>query len=252
MPTLYAKNLAYKWDAEEQNIFGPVSLTIKGGQITALLGANGTGKSTLLNVIGCRLRPTSGSVIVDGSPGEQKDFNYMLQHPDRLLFRHLTIHQNLRLTRKKNALSGLTEEHISAFFRDRDILLRYPWQCSVGQRQRAVLLRTILDIPSFQITLLDEAFASISRDSKKSIYEHIRAVVTGDSKALVFVTHDISEACMLADNVVVLSDGKCSTFDVSEVGDEKDFLEATTLLKDIQNSLLVDSITQPENGDRCE
>jgi len=179
----------------------------------------------------------------------QDDFNYVLQHPDRLLFRHLTLAQNLSLTRERSSFAKLSQEDIDAFFGGMDILTRFPWQCSVGQRQRAVLPRSLLDLPYFPVTLLDEPFASISRDSKHAIYRHFQVAVREASKVLLFVTHDISEACILADDVVVLNHGHTVAFDVSSVRDERGFLSASSLREKIQEALLTQNALSADGGD---
>jgi len=238
MPALSVENLSFAWLEREEELFGPISFDFPEGKVTALLGANGTGKSTLLNVLAQRIPSTRGIVRFLDKPAVAKDFNYMLQHPDRLLFRHLSLLQNIRLTKKLGAIDETDEKEVSVFFPDQQPLDRYPWQCSVGQRQRAVLLRSFLDIESFPATLLDEPFASISRDSKIQIYKLVRARVESTGRALVFVTHDLSEACILADVAIVLSDGICRQFDVSAIHHENDFLSATNLRDELQRAML--------------
>ncbi len=235
---LEIEKLVFSWPGQVSPLFGPLTLSFEQGISTAIIGPNGVGKSTFLNVLSCRVSASSGSMKLGELPPTQADFNYMLQDPGRLLFSHLRLEQNLYLTRSRNRKATIDDDLLEAFLPSSEILHKLPHKCSVGQRQRAVLLRTLLDLPDFPITLLDEPFSSISRDARSGMYASLKRAVSESSRILIFVTHDLIEACILGDKVIVIKEEQLHQFDASTISSEDDLDSATELRDGIQRAML--------------
>jgi len=238
---LEVTDLSFSWPGSSNLLFGPLSVSFERGLITALLGPNGVGKTTLLNVLGYRLKPTAGKVLLNGESLSIDEFNYMIQSSDRQLFPHLTLRQNIDIQQRSHHITANKNDLMNLLFMNDHILEQYPTRCSGGQRQRAVLCRTILDIPYFPVTMLDEPFAQISQDIKPKIYTYLQDIVHKFKAIMLVVTHDISEALILSHRVIVVHDGKVKLFDVSEITNIASFLNASHLRDAIQKAMFLEN-----------
>ena len=192
---------------EDKCILKDIDLTVYPGEIVALLGVSGGGKTTLFNIIAGLLTPDEGDVILDGESIVDKPgrISYMLQKD--LLLPHKTVIDNISLplvlkgVKKKEArqtamtylesfgLSGYEDMH--------------PSELSGGMRQRAALLRTYLF--SGEAALLDEPFSALDTLTRSSMHEWYLSVMEDIRLATIFITHDIDEAILLADRIAILS-----------------------------------------------
>ena len=202
----------------------PVTLRLPPGSVTGLLGPNGCGKTTLLDVLSSRLPPTSGRVRLQGRAPALTDFNYLPQDFSRLLFRHLTLRQNIELLRPVASRNGVLPTLVDALFSDTDTLCRPPGKCSGGQKQRAALCRAIADVAAFPATLLDEPFSQLSREHKPLLYDSLRTQVAHSAAIALVVTHDIHEALLLSDFVAVFSPDGLTCHDARHVASPDDLL----------------------------
>lgn len=233
---LELENLCFSWPNQAKALFGPISVRFETCTITTLLGPNGTGKTTLLNVMADRLSPSSGTIRIGGQQPSINDFNYMPQNSERLLFPHLTLRENIELSKNSKA-TGLSQESVvRQLFPNNEVLDKYPGHCSGGQRQRTVLCRAISDIPNFPVTLLDEPFAQISQDVRPAIYGLFQTIVRASGAVVVLVTHDIPEALIIGDQVMTLSKGAPMVFNASSVNDAESYLLASRLRDDIRRA----------------
>lgn len=223
-------------------LFGPITKRFERGKITTLLGPNGTGKTTFLNVIAGRLQPSTGVVRIGGCQPSINDFNYMPQDSNRLLFPHLTLRQNLRLLKDKSVIGKLKEIGIvEQFFPNQEVLDKYPDHCSGGQKQRTVLCRALSDIPNFPVVLFDEPFAQISQDVKPRIYALLHKIVGESGAIALLVTHDIPEALIVGDQVMVLSKKGSEVFDASNVSDFESYFKASQLRDKVWRMAFLDN-----------
>lgn len=184
-----------------------INLCVEDGEFVSIVGPSGCGKSTLLSLIAGLLKPTEGSVMIEGQPvtGPGNQVGYMLQKD--YLFEWRTIYENvilgLEITR---TLNGQTKEYVLKLletyglseFRD-----KYPNQLSGGMRQRAALIRTLAVRP--QILLLDEPFSALDYQTRLAVAEDIHSIIKRENKTAIMVTHDIAESISMADRVVVLT-----------------------------------------------
>jgi len=193
-----------------------VSLKLKLGQTTAILGESGSGKSTLVQLIIGLLRPDSGTVKTLGAdidydkPGPlRKRIGYAIQ--DVALFPHLRIRDNIVLPGR---LSGWSETDSTSRLKElldlmqlsEDVLDRYPHELSGGQQQRTGLCRAMMLHP--ELLLLDEPFSGLDTLTRRSIHEQFLSLQERESVSCVLVTHDPQEAVNLAQDIVVMRNGR--------------------------------------------
>ena len=183
---------------------GGVSLDLKQGESVAVIGGSGCGKSTLLRLIAGLDGPSAGSVTLDGTPitSPHPAVGMVFQEPRLLPW--LSISDNIGF-----GLDGVpAEERRERIARvlDRIGLDGYgeawPRELSGGQAQRVAIARSLITQP--KVLLLDEPFAALDAFTRASLQEALLALWKAESPTLVIVTHDVEEAIILADRVVVM------------------------------------------------
>ncbi len=200
-------NLRYFSRDGETEALKDISISVAPGEFVAIIGQSGCGKSTLLSLISGILRPTDGTVLVDGKSvtGPSRKVGYMLQQD--YLFEWRTILENAVLGAEiQGADMGKARERATA------LLIRYglgqflhylPRQLSGGMRQRVALARTLCTEP--EIILLDEPFAALDSQTRLALADEITMILRREGKTAILVTHDIGEAISMAERVIVLS-----------------------------------------------
>ena len=186
-----------------------INLSVTAGTIVALLGASGSGKSTLLNIISGLIKPDRGQVCLQGAPSS--DFNdwqrvsYMFQE-DRLLPWRSTI-GNIEFALEAGSMAKLERRQ-----RARDVLQlvnlgdfekAFPYQLSGGMRSRVALARSLVTSPA--ILLMDEPFSRLDAQTRGQMHAELLRIHRVKPMTIVFVTHDVEEAVVLADRVAVVS-----------------------------------------------
>jgi sulfate transport system ATP-binding protein len=202
-----------------------VSLEVRDGSLTALLGPSGGGKSTLLRVIAGLESPDSGSVSIAGkdattTPPQRRNVGFVFQH--YAAFKHMTVAKNVAfgLTIRKRPKDEIDERvnellklvHLDGFAH------RYPSQLSGGQRQRMALARALAVQP--RVLLLDEPFGALDATVRKELRAWLRHLHDEVHVTTVFVTHDQEEAMEVAEQIVVLNHGK-----IEQVGSPQQLYE---------------------------
>lgn len=194
-----------------------MDLKINQGELVALLGPSGCGKTTLLRVIAGLESPDGGEIFLNGKDAsfvkpKDRGVGFVFQH--YALFRHMTVFNNvafgLRVLDRRSRPSR--PEIID---RVMDILKlvqmewsakRYPFQLSGGQRQRIALARALVVKPS--VLLLDEPFSALDAKVRLELRRWLRRLHDEIHVTSIFVTHDQEEALELADNVVIINEGR--------------------------------------------
>ena len=191
-----------------------VSLAIARGEFVALVGASGSGKSTLLKTVNRLVEPTSGTVRFDGEPiadlplaALRHRMGYVFQSIG--LFPHMTVSENIaigpRLVGEKLAARRV-EELLELVDLDPAMGARMPDELSGGQRQRIGVARALANEP--QVLLMDEPFGALDPVTRDALGNRVRALHEKLGLTSVVVTHDMAEALLLADRVLVMEDGE--------------------------------------------
>lgn len=192
-------SLNYHTIKGETEAIKDVSFNVYEGEFVGVIGPSGCGKSTLLSIIAGLLKPSNGSIVVNGKVG------YMLQKDH--LFEWRNIMQNvllgLEIQGAVNENSIKNVEDLLERYGLSDFKYHYPNQISGGMRQRAALIRTLALKPD--IMLLDEAFSALDYQTRLAISDEVWTILKNVKKTAVIVTHDISEAIAMCDRIVVLS-----------------------------------------------
>jgi NitT/TauT family transport system ATP-binding protein len=172
-----------------------------------LVGRSGCGKSTLLRIVAGLLEPTSGSVTIDGAPvtAPRRDVSVMFQRPALLPWRNVIdnvllpveIHRLDRRAYRRRAHDLLELVGLDAF------ATRRPWELSGGMQQRVALCRALVAEP--RILLMDEPFAALDALTREELGLELQRIWSEHRATILFVTHSIEEAVLLADRVVVMS-----------------------------------------------
>lgn len=188
-------------------VLGGLDLVVRPGEFVALVGPSGCGKSTLLRVLAGLLVPSGGDARIDdvsvlGAPGHaafmpQRD----LLLPWRRVLANATLAAEVRGVSREDARERARAELVR--FGLDGFERAWPSQLSGGMRQRLALLRTFLAGQS--LLLLDEPFGALDAITRRGMHAWLQEVWGADPRTVIFVTHDVEEAVMLADRVVVLS-----------------------------------------------
>ncbi|MBU5225900.1 ABC transporter ATP-binding protein [Clostridium senegalense] len=183
----------------ELKVLENLSFSLEEGKILAILGPSGSGKSTLLNILSNLLKPTSGDINIKGKIGYMFQRDHLLEW--RTIMDNITI--GLEIQKKLNddaikKINRLLKNYGLWEFRN-----RYPRELSGGMRQRVALIRTLSVDPD--ILLLDEPFSALDYQTRLMVSDDIYKIIKNENKTTILVTHDISEAISMADQVAVLS-----------------------------------------------
>jgi NitT/TauT family transport system ATP-binding protein len=184
-----------------------VSLTIGKDEFVALVGPSGCGKSTLLRAISALIKPSKGKILIDGTPLSSPSHQVGIVFQQAVLLPWRTVLDNVLLPAEILRL-----DLVKARARARDLLnmvglsgfeARYPGELSGGMQQRAAICRALIHNPS--MLLMDEPFAALDALTREELGLELLRIWAAEKKTIVFVTHNISEAILLADRVVAMS-----------------------------------------------
>ncbi|RWX81440.1 ABC transporter ATP-binding protein [Neorhizobium lilium] len=184
-----------------------VSLTIKAGEFIVFLGPSGCGKSTLLRMIAGLSDTSRGSIMVDGRAVDGRDPSVGMVFQTYTSFPWLTVQDNIGFGLDlANTGSRARTEKVDSLLK-RVSLTRfaksYPSQLSGGMQQRVAIARALAVEP--QILLMDEPFGALDALTRVEMQTFLLDLWSQDQKTVIFVTHDIDEAMLLADRIVVFS-----------------------------------------------
>ena len=190
-----------------------VGLDVDSGQLTALLGPSGGGKSTLLRIIGGLEDPDSGTVHIDGVeatgiPAQRRNVGFVFQH--YAAFKHLSVYRNvafgLEIRKRPSAEIRRRVHELLDLVHLGQFADRLPSQLSGGQRQRMALARALAVEP--KVLLLDEPFGALDAKVRKELRDWLRRLHDEVHVTTVFVTHAQEEALEVADEIVVINKGR--------------------------------------------
>ncbi|WP_347556135.1 ABC transporter ATP-binding protein [Robbsia sp. KACC 23696] len=193
----------------DSTVLSGIDMDVGRGEIVALLGASGCGKSTLLNIVAGLLAPDGGTLAYNGTPAARfdgwREIAYMFQDDRLLPWR----------TARDNVAFGLEAQRLDKATRqaraDAALALvglahasdAYPHEMSGGMRSRAALARSLVVSPS--ILLMDEPFSKLDPQTRASMHQEVLRIQAMQGTTVLFVTHDVEEAVVLANRIVVLA-----------------------------------------------
>jgi sulfate transport system ATP-binding protein len=202
-----------------------VSVDLPTGQLTALLGPSGGGKSTLLRIIAGLEQADSGSVRIEGVeathlPARKRNVGFVFQH--YAAFKHLSVRRNiafgLEIRHRPKAEIRARVDELLALVHLEQFADRLPSQLSGGQRQRMALARALAVEP--KVLLLDEPFGALDAKVRKELRDWLRRLHDEVHVTTVFVTHDQEEALEVADSIVVINAGR-----IEQIGSPDDLYD---------------------------
>ena len=213
MNVIDVRGLTHQFNRNTGGGRAPAILAIKGlsfsvmeGEFVAVVGPSGCGKSTLLRILSGLIHPTEGEVFIKGQKLADSNPNAYMPQRD-LLLPWLNVQKNATLGAR---LSGVSKAEIQSklphLFRQFGLdgfQESWPSQLSGGMRQRLALLRTFL-MPR-DVILLDEPFGSLDAITRRDMQNWLQGVLNSDQRSVLLVTHDVDEALMLADRVLVMT-----------------------------------------------
>ncbi len=189
-----------------------VTVAIAGGSFVALVGASGSGKSTLLKMVNRLVEPDGGRVTIDGAdvmagpaPALRRGIGYVFQHVG--LFPHMSVAENIAMVPR---LCGSGAVDVAGLLEQvglpADHAERMPAQLSGGQRQRVGVARALAG--EARLMLLDEPFGALDPVTRDRLCETYRALHERLGLTTVMVTHDMAEALLMADRILVMAKGR--------------------------------------------
>jgi osmoprotectant transport system ATP-binding protein len=215
-PLIELIDVAKSFDGGRSHALHDVSLRIDAGGFIALVGTSGSGKTTALKMINRLIEPDRGQVRFEGEAAESLDaptlrrrIGYVFQGIG--LFPHMTIGENIAITPQllrwpKPDIEARVAELLDLVELPRNYAMRFPHALSGGQRQRAGVARAIAARP--RVMLMDEPFGALDPITRDSLGTAYRALHERLGMTTVMVTHDVQEAALLADRIVVMSAGR--------------------------------------------
>lgn len=239
----------------ETEILQDINLEIKEGEFLVLMGPSGSGKSTLLRMLANLSKPKSGQILFD-SP---LDLAVVFQ--DYSLFPWLTAEENIvlalkqKLKKNKKELQHLAEQYLTLVQLE-NATKKYPGEMSGGMRQRAAIARA-LSVGS-DIVLMDEPFGALDPLTRIQLQDLILQINHDQKRTIVFVTHDVEEAIILADRIVMFSPGPpgkvVDVIDVpfgkqrnrNKLFNSQEFVEFRDYLLDVMNKGVFEKLNQSE------
>jgi sulfate transport system ATP-binding protein len=203
-----------------------VTVSIPTGQLTALLGPSGGGKSTLLRIIAGLDHADEGTVEIEGTdatflPPQKRNVGFVFQH--YAAFKHMTVRRNVSFgleirRRPKDEVRRRVDELLELVHLEQ-FADRLPSQLSGGQRQRMALARALAVEPT--VLLLDEPFGALDAKVRKELRDWLRRLHDEVHVTTVFVTHDQEEALEVADEIVVINEGR-----IEQIGSPDELYDA--------------------------
>ncbi len=197
----------------EHCVVDRVSLEVADGELVVLLGSSGSGKSTILRMIGGLILPDEGRILLHGKditrlPPQQRGMGFVFQNYS--IFPHMTVADNIEFGLKIRKVPVQkregSREHLLGLVGLEGMGGRYPGQLSGGQQQRVALARSLAYEP--RVLLLDEPLAAVDAKTRIQLRQSLKTIVRQIGVTTIMVTHDQQEAFELADRVAIVNQGR--------------------------------------------
>ncbi|WMI81882.1 betaine/proline/choline family ABC transporter ATP-binding protein [Anaerotignum sp. MB30-C6] len=208
-----------------QKVLKSVSFEIPKGQLVAIIGESGCGKTTLLKMINRLIKPSSGAIYIENENIQninevdlRRNIGYVIQQTG--LFPHMTIRENIELIPTLEKIDGKkigenTKRLMEMVGLDCETFLdRYPTELSGGQQQRVGVARAFATDPD--IILMDEPFSALDPITRSDLQDELVQLQMKVKKTIIFVTHDMEEAIKIADRICIMRNGEVLQYDTPE------------------------------------
>lgn len=212
-------------DFKNKTILKDINFEINKGELVAIIGASGCGKTTTLKMINRLIKPSAGQILINGEDIASKDvielrrnIGYVIQQTG--LFPHMTIKENIEIIPRaeridKESIEKRTYELMNMIgLSSNDFLNRYPTELSGGQQQRVGVARAFATNP--EIILMDEPFSALDPITRTQLQEELIDLQSNLKRTIVFVTHDMDEAIKIADKICIMNKGEIIQYDTPE------------------------------------
>lgn len=225
VPALSVRGLRVSFGAEPsggRTILDDVTFEVCDGAFLCVVGASGTGKTTLLRALAGLVRPSGGELLFDGQAiaGPSRDRAIIFQDYSKALLPWRTVRGNIALSLEARGVpakdrGAIIDELIAkmGLVRARD---QFPGQLSGGMQQRVQIARCLAQEP--KILLMDEPFGALDAMTRQSLQDEILQLAEEKKMTIVFITHDLEEAIYLGDRVVVLGGSPATVIETVDVG----------------------------------
>ncbi|MBO9701176.1 MAG: ABC transporter ATP-binding protein [Sporocytophaga sp.] len=223
MSFLKVSNLSKKYANQSESAVTDISFECNEGEFIAIVGENGSGKSSLLKLINGLIEPDEGSVFLEGKKVKGPSENLVPGHPDiKLLFQEFNLFP--KHTVKENIIYQLRyfskaaqEERLNELIKVcklEGLENKLPSELSGGQQQRVALARAMSDRP--KLLLMDEPFSNLDVMLKDQIKIQVLDHLRSEGQTMIFITHDLQDALSLADKIMIMRAGQIVQLDIPE------------------------------------
>lgn len=199
-------SITFEQNQTEMTALKDVSLEIEKGEFICLLGPSGCGKSTLLNTMAGFLKPTAGTVKIDGKEVKKPSISYVTIFQNYGLLPWRSVEKNVMLGLESKKIPKEEQKKIAHQYIDmvglKGAEKKKPSQLSGGMQQRVAIARALAVDP--EILFMDEPFGALDAITRMKLQDDILNICHETKKTIVFVTHDIEEAIFLADRVIIM------------------------------------------------
>ena len=202
----------------KQQVLCDINCAVKDGEFVSVLGPSGCGKTTLMRIIMGLDRPTGGKIYhnsadITGLPPDKRGFSIVFQ--DYALFPHMTLYENVAygLKLRKVPAAKIREQVMNTLtlLKLDNAESKYPSQLSGGMQQRAAIARAL--VLNTKLLLLDEPFSALDAMVKVDLSDELRALQSQFGITMIMVTHDLEEAFLLSDRVILMQQGNIIAYD---------------------------------------
>lgn len=217
------KNISKRF--KDTVILNNINLEINKGELVVLVGPSGCGKTTTLKMINKLIKPTSGTILLDGKDIQQentislrRNIGYVIQQTG--LFPHMSVGENIGLIPRllkwsDKEVEDKVGEMLQLVGMDSEKYIdRYPSELSGGQQQRIGVARAFASNP--EVILMDEPFSALDPITRNQLQDELYTLQQELKKTIVFVTHDMDEALKLGDRICIMKSGNILQFDTPE------------------------------------
>jgi len=196
-----------KKEIKKLKVLDNISLDVREGEFITFFGPNGCGKSTILNIVAGITKPTSGKILIKDKSPESTKVGFVFQNYNESMLPWRTASENIRLALEIQNINGNKQKQITehllkkvGLFEHKD---KYFYELSGGMKQLIAICRAFAYNP--EMLLMDEPFSSLDYSTTRKMETEMLKIWRENKKTTLFVSHDIDEAILLADRVVVLS-----------------------------------------------